>query len=169
MKSKLFIQLYGSYFLVLIIILLFLSKIIYIPFLVFYYTILLREYNRVGFINAKIKYLLILLIFFTIMEYKSYIFYLGIVLTIICLSLHIPHRKKVNDILKVIKYKQAIKVFNNRVEYEGTTYNFGFELKEREIFWLSKQILFKSKTLTHMDIEFINNEFLGNHFYVNIR
>ena len=79
------------------------------------------------------------------------------------------YRRKVGNILKVIRYEQAIKVFNNRVEYDGTTYHFGFELKEKEVFWLSKQILFKSKTLTHMDIEFINNEVLGNHFYVNIR
>jgi len=103
------------------------------------------------------------------MEYKSYVFYLGIVLTITSLYVHIPHRSKVGDILKVIRYEQAIKVFNNRVEYDGTTYKYGFELKEKEIFWLSKQILIRSKILTHMDIEFINNEVLGNHFYVNIR
>ncbi|NTW91527.1 MAG: hypothetical protein HGA35_06335 [Erysipelotrichaceae bacterium] len=73
------------------------------------------------------------------------------------------------DILKAITINQPIKVFNNRVDVEGVTYNFNFELKEREVLWLSKQILLKSKSLSCMDIEFINNAFLGNHFYVNIR
>jgi len=147
------------------------SDLIYIPFLWIYYFFLLKEHNRVGFISIKMKYLLLLygVTLFVLLGVKSFVFYLQILMTFSVLLIHIPHRKKVSGILKAITINQPIKVFNNRVDVEGVTYNFNFELKEREVLWLSKQILLKSKSLSCMDIEFINNAFLGNHFYVNIR
>lgn len=171
MKYKYFTQLYGSYCLIIISIFLLGSKLIYTPFLGLYYYFILKEYNRVGFINTKMKAIIVLFSLSLIMIFgiRSYILYLQIVLTFTILLNHIPHRKKVSDILKAITINQPIKVFNNRVDVEGVTYNFNFELKEREVLWLSKQILLKSKSLSCMDIEFINNAFLGNHFYVNIR
>ncbi|MHB8096558.1 MAG: hypothetical protein ACYDEI_02735 [Erysipelotrichaceae bacterium] len=170
MKYKYFVQLYGSYGLIIISVFLLSSDLVYIPFVGLYYYFLLKEYNRVGFINTKIQVLLVLFSFslFIIFGFRSYILYFEIVLTLIVLQIHIPHRKKVCTILKLINYNLPLKVFNNRIEVEYTIFNFDFDLKEREVLWLSKKILIKSKYLSCMDIEFINNEFLGSHFCVNI-
>lgn len=170
MKYKYFLQLYGSYYLIIISTFLLSSDLIYIPFLWIYYFFLLKEYNRVGFISIRMKYLLILygVTLFVLLGVKSYVFYLQILMTFSVLLIHIPHRKKVRSFLKEFTINHPIKVFNNRFEVEDTIYNFDFQLKEREVLWLSKQILLKSKSLSCMNIEFINNEFLGNHFYVNI-
>ena len=63
MKYKYFVQLYGSYGLIIISVFLLSSDLVYIPFVGLYYYFLLKEYNRVGFINTKIQVLLVLFSF----------------------------------------------------------------------------------------------------------
>lgn len=147
------------------------KELMYIPILGIYYYLFLTEYNRVGFINKKIKCLLIMYVVFLFGVYglMNYSFYLMMILNIIILFVYIPYRKKLSQSLNHISINQPMKVFRDRVEINGEIYYFGFDLKEKELVWLCKQILLRSHLVSKMDIVYLSDEYFGNHFYVNIR
>lgn len=147
------------------------KELMYIPILGIYYYLLLTEYNRVGFINNKIKYLLFMYILFLFGVYgpMNYASYMMMILNIIILFAYIPYRTKLSQCLNHIPKNRPMKVFRDRFELNDEIYYFGFDLKEKEIVWLCKRILLRSRLLSKMDIVYLNDEYFGNHFYVNIR
>lgn len=133
-----------------------------------FYSILFKEYNRVGFINRiciiySLLYILILFLSYSLMLIVMRLVILGLVL-----STYTPHRDKVKKLLKLISFNYPMNVYNNRIEYNHKTLYFELELMEKELDWLCRQILLRSRNLKIMKIEYMNNEYLGRNYYVNI-
>lgn len=139
-------------------------------FLGIFYVLVINEFNRFGFVNRKMIILTISSLLFTsfIVGISHYLIYLtgGIIFAIFIL--HIPCRSKVKKLFNQIELGQSIVIFNNRMIQNKRIIEFGFEIRQSEIDWLSKRILFSSKKLKEAHSMYIDNEIIGNNFHVNI-
>lgn len=94
--------------------------------------------------------------------------FIRIVILILVLFITIPHRDKVKKLFKLIQLNNEITIFYDRIEFNEQTYFFGFELMEKEMDWLSRKVLLRSKSLKRIEINYINNMSLGRNYFVNI-
>jgi hypothetical protein len=169
MKFLKFIQLYGFYFLIL-----FISYVGAYGFnrliIILFYVLYIREFNRIGFIDYKTIIMSLLFLFyqFYIDTYSVYNF-IHIFLLIIIYKFYLPHRRKVYRFAQSFKYSGEVNVYSNRIEYKNDSIYYGFELREKEVYWLSIYIYLKCKNLTKLEYKYLDNQYFGNHFYVNIQ
>jgi hypothetical protein len=141
----------------------------FIIVLILFYTLLIQEYNRVGFINNRLKYYIILygvcLILFNKIDYRMIYTFL---LILIVLKLHMTHRYKIKSLLSRININESLNIYTNRFEQNDNLIEFGYEIRQSEIEWLSIIILFRSKKLKQSKLVYLDNEILGHSFHVNI-
>lgn len=170
MKLKLFIRLYSSAILFFTYLIVLYPNVYLILVAIILYHLILKEYNRTGFLNNKlILYIsLNLALLIIVYGFTSLILYLEISLFIIGLFLHIPHRAKVRKILNKIRFNSEVHIYHNRIDFLDTNIKYGFDIDEIELMWLSHQILLRSKYLSKEEIIYINNESIENHFFVKI-
>lgn len=170
MKIKLYMDLYLSYLLITLFMFITIPNGVFIVLHLGFYYLLLNEYNRIGFINRKIFILslLYILLLFICFGFFNYYLYMGIVLYGIIMKFYLPHRIKVKRLLKYTSFNREVKIYNNHLEIDDVIVNLEFTLREIEMMWLSKQIILRSNRCVKQEIKYINNEFLGNHFYVKI-
>lgn len=133
-----------------------------------FYFILFKEYNRIGFINRTCVIYCSLYILIDFLSYSLMLVFIRIVILILVLFITIPHRDKVKKLLKLIPLNNEITIFYDRIEFNEQTYFFGFELMEKEMDWLSRKVLLRSKSLKRIEINYINNMSLGRNYFVNI-
>ncbi|MDP3445922.1 MAG: hypothetical protein Q8T08_23935 [Ignavibacteria bacterium] len=170
MKLKLFFKLYSVYNLIGInLIVISWSNPIFIIVIILFYTLLIQEYNRVGFVNNRLKYYIIIygicLIIFNEFDYR--IIY-SFVLVLIVLKLHITHRDKIKSLISRINLNESLNIYTNRFEQNNNLIEFGYEIRQSELEWLSSTILFRSKILKQTKLIYLDNEILGHSFKVNI-
>ena len=170
MKLKLFIRLYSSAILIFTYFIVLYPNVYLILVAIILYHLILKEYNRIGFLNNKLFFYISLNLALLIIVYgfASLILYLEINLFMIGLFLHIPHRAKVRKILNNIRLSSEVHIYHNRIDFLDTSINYGFDIDEIELMWLSHQILLRSKYLSKEEIIYINNSSIENHFFVKI-
>lgn len=170
MKLKLFIRLYSSSILIFTYFIVLYQNIFSFLMAMILYYLILKEYNRIGFLNNKLFFYISLNLALLIMTYglTSLILYLEISLFMMGLFLHIPHRAKIRKILNKIKVNLEVHIYHNRIDFLDTNIYYGFDIDEIELMWLSHQILLRSKCLNKEEIVYINNESIENHFFVKI-
>lgn len=170
MKLKLFIRLYSSAILIFTYFIVLYPNVYLILVAIILYHLILKEYNRIGFLNNKLILYISLNLALLIIAYgfTSLILYLEISLFMIGLFLHIPHRAKVRKILNKIRINSKVHIYHNRIDFLDTNIIYGFDIDEIELMWLSHQILLRSKYLSKEEIIYINNESIENHFFVKI-
>lgn len=167
MKIKLFLLEYTPYLLIGLSCLLDLEWLDSILIFLFY-LILLKEYNRVGFINRMcITYNLIYGLFLFLNNSLT-LFSLRIGILFLILLIYIPRRDKVKNLIKKLPLNTEMSVYYNRIELSDVVIRINFELMEKEIIWLSRQVVLRSKLLKKIEMKFINNEYLGRNYFVNI-
>jgi hypothetical protein len=170
MKLKLFFKLYGVYFLIGINILLILwTNPVFIPVIILFYVLFFKEYNRVGFVNNRLKiynflYGIVLILW---NKFDFNIFY-SLILIVIVVKFYTVHRYKIKSLLSRININESLNIYSNRFEQNNNLIEFGYEIRQSEIEWLSTIILFRSKKLKQFKIVYTDNEILGNSFHVNI-
>jgi len=170
MKLKLFLKLYSVFIPIGINLLLILwSNPMFIIVIILFYTLLIQEYNRVGFVNNRLKYYIILygisMILFNRFDYRMIYSFL---LILIVLKLHMTHRYKIKSLLNRININESLNIYTNQFEQNNNLIEFGYEIRQSEIEWLSTIILFKSKKLKQYKLIYLDNEILGHSFKVNI-
>lgn len=135
-----------------------------------FYILLINEFNRVGFVNRKMIILTIISLLFTsfIAGISHYLIFLTSGIMFATCTLHIPYRSKVKKLFKQIDLDQSINIYNNRMVQNNRITEFGFEIRQSEIDWLTKQILFSSRKLKEVQWVYMDNELIGNNFHVNI-
>jgi len=170
MKLKLFFKLYSVNILIGInLILILWSNPMFIIVIILFYTLLIQEYNRVGFVNNRLKYYIILygisMILFNGFDYRMIYSFLLILLV---LKLHMTHRYKIKSLLNRININKSLNIYTYRFEQNNNLIEFGYEIRQSEIVWLSTIILFRSKKLKQYKLIYLDNEILGHSFKVNI-
>lgn len=171
MKLKLFSQLYATYILILVNLLVSSLVNIYLSIIIgIVYLIVIKEFNRTGFINRKIYYLVIIDVLFIgyITGISHFLMYLtGGIMFVTCIY-YIPYRTKIKHIFYQVNLNQVSNIFSNRIVQSHQIIEFGFELRQSEIDWLTKRILFSSKVLKEAHCVYNDNELIGNSYHVNI-
>lgn len=170
MKLKLFCKLYSAYLLIGInLILVYWSNPMFIIVIILFYTLLMQEYNRVGFVNNRLKYYIILYGISVILWNKfDYRMIYSLLLIGVVLKLHMTHRYKIKSLVSRININESLNIYTNRVEQNESHILFGYEIRQSEIEWLSTNILYRSKKLKQSRLVYTDNEILGHSFHVNI-
>lgn len=96
------------------------------------------------------------------------LFSLRIGILFLILLIYTPRRDKVKNLIKQLPLNTEMSVYYNRIELSDEVIRINFELMEKEIIWLSRQVVLRSKLLKKIEIKFINNEYLGRNYFVNI-
>lgn len=167
MKIKLFLLEYTPYLLIGLSCLLDLEWLDSILIFLFY-LILLKEYNRVGFINRMCIMYSLIYGLFLFLNNSLTLFSLRIGILFLILLIYLPCRDKVKNLIKKLPLNIEMSVYYNRIELSDVVIRINFELMEKEIIWLSRQVVLRSKLLKKIEIKFINNEYLGRNYFVNI-
>lgn len=141
----------------------------FIIVIILFYTLLMQEYNRVGFVNNRLKIYLVLygigLILWNKFDYR--IIYSFLLIGIV-LKFHMTHRHKIKSLLSRIDINESLNIYTNRFEQNNNLIEFGYEIRQSEIEWLSSNILYRSKKLKQSWLVYTDNEILGHSFHVNI-
>jgi len=147
----------------------------FIPFMFFdicinslFYYVLLKEYNRVGFLN---RLCIIYCLFFSVAIFlinSLDVFFIKEITLLLIILLYVPRRNKVSLLLKRIPINQKLLIYFDHIKINEDVLVFGFELKEKEIMWLSSQIILRGETLKNRELEYINDEYLGRNYFVKI-
>lgn len=164
-------QLYGVYLLIILNLLICSFINLYLTFILgIVYLQLIKEFNRIGFINQKMVFLsIVCMLYMSItLRITHYLIYLTIGVLMILFMMHIPYRPKMRKIFNHIELSQSINIFNNRISQNNRIFEFGFEIRRSEIDWLTKRILFRSTKLKDAQWVYMDNEIIGNNFHVNI-
>lgn len=170
MKLKLFFELYGVFIIIGFNTMACIKNIYLIPILLLFYFLFIKEYNRVGFVNRKMIFLIIfyLLSLIVILGWYSYLVYLSGILLFIIIKVYIPYRFKIREILTKIDINKSMDIYYDHIEQNENNIAYSFDISQSEVDWLTKQILFRSKELKHAQIIYTDNEIIGNNFHVNI-
>jgi hypothetical protein len=170
MKLKLFFRMYSTYLLISINLLLFLwSNPFYILTIILFYLLFIQEYNRVGFVNNRMKYyILIYVVSLILLNRFDYRTICSILLILFVIRFYSPYRSKIKLLLNQIDLNEALNIYTNRFEQSECLIKFGYEIRQSEIEWLSCIILYRSKKLKQSKLVYSDNEILGSNFSVNI-
>lgn len=170
MKLKLFFKLYSAYILIGINLILFLwSNPMFIIVIILFYTFFMQEYNRVGFINRRLTfYISLYILCLLLLNRFDYRMIYSFLLIGIVLKFYIVHRYKIRTLISRISLTESLDIYTNRFKQNDKIIEFGYEIRESEIEWLSTIILNRSKKLKQSMLVYTDNEILGNSFHVNI-